>query len=329
MDGKRTGVATVYGICFDYAKAAYDYITENQSRYVQLGVKEWYIAVRWAASPHQIYQFDPVAQGQHTKIFNGHYMREASRYDVQYHGNPTDNHAWLWVFGNDGTIYWIDPTWTDGAGYVWWGVVRNGREEQVAPAARLCAGRVPSGASFVAFTSGDANRNGGNYDQAIDDYNQVIKVEPNYALVYNNRGRAYYLKGEYDKAIADFNQAISLDPKYAEAYNNRGLAYYAKGELDKALADYNQAITLNPEFPLAFNYRAYVYLARKDYEHAYADVKRAIQLWPREVAWHVTSAEIFLSMGDNARAINDLEFALKMSPNYTRAKEMLQRIRGR
>ena len=54
---------------------------------------------------------------------------------------------------------------------------------------------------------------------------------------------------EYDKAIADYDQAIRLDPKYAMAYNNRGHAWYAKEEYDKAIADYDKAIELDPKKP--------------------------------------------------------------------------------
>ncbi|MDR1326259.1 MAG: tetratricopeptide repeat protein [Treponema sp.] len=332
QSGNRTRVQTIYGICFDYAQYAYNVISASQSYYEGRGMKsgQWYIAATWKNNPGVIRLFDPVARGGPDTISpNGVHIKEQSRRSVQNHGNRPMNHAWLWVIGNDGTTYWIDPTWTDGTGYVWWGVVRNGREEQVAPRARFCATRPPNSSGFASFTSGDANRNMGNYDQAIDDYNQTIRVEPNYAAAYNNRGRSYYAKGDYDKAIADFNQAITLDPNYADAYNNRGRAYYAKGDLDRALADYNQAITLDPESPLAFNGRAYVYLAQKDHERAYTDARQAIKLWPREPTWYITTAEIFLSMGNNTRAITDLENALKMFPNFTRAQEMLRRIRGR
>ena len=38
-------------------------------------------------------------------------------------------------------------------------------------------------------------------------------------------------KGEFDKAIADYTEAIRLDPKYAEAHEERGYSYHKKGEL--------------------------------------------------------------------------------------------------
>jgi tetratricopeptide (TPR) repeat protein len=47
------------------------------------------------------------------------------------------------------------------------------------------------------------------------DYSQAIRLDPNYALAYFNRGYTYYYKGDYDRAIADYNQVIRLDPNLA------------------------------------------------------------------------------------------------------------------
>jgi tetratricopeptide (TPR) repeat protein len=326
QSGGRTRVQTVYGICFDYAQYAYNVILASRSYYTSLGVRQWYIAGTHGNS-RQIELYDPVSRGQHDVEQNGVYVKIASRENVQAHDNIT-YHAWLWVIGNDGTIYWIDPTWTDNSGYVVWGVVRNGREEQRAPAAQLSAIRLPSSTALDPFTSGDANRNGGRYTEAIEDYDEAIRVEPNYAAAYNNRGRAYYAKGDYDKAITDFNQAITLDSNYADAYNNRALAYYAKRDYDRALTDYNQAITLDPEFASAYNGRAYVYLSKQNYTQALADVNQAIRLWPREATWYATRGEIFLDMKDprqRARARQEFEMALRLCPSFIRARELLRR----
>jgi len=56
-----------------------------------------------------------------------------------------------------------------------------------------------------------------------------------------NRGNTYRITRDYDKAIGDYTEAIRLDPKCAEAYHNRGLAYSQKGDIAKADGDFAQA----------------------------------------------------------------------------------------
>ena len=56
-----------------------------------------------------------------------------------------------------------------------------------------------------------------------------------------NRGLAYAHQKEYEHAVADFTEAIRLDPKNAAAFTNRGVAYAAKGESARAKADFDQA----------------------------------------------------------------------------------------
>jgi len=78
-------------------------------------------------------------------------------------------------------------------------------------------------------------------DDAIRCFDQVIKISPKYAPVYNNRGRAYHLKKDLDRAITDFNKAIELDPACADAYENRGKAWDDKGDQKRAEADVAKA----------------------------------------------------------------------------------------
>ena len=48
-------------------------------------------------------------------------------------------------------------------------------------------------------------------------------------MAHRRSGRSYFAKGEYDKAIADYTEAIRLDPKSPKAYYNRAAAYDRKG----------------------------------------------------------------------------------------------------
>ena len=71
-------------------------------------------------------------------------------------------------------------------------------------------------------------------DHAIDGCTAVIQSGTGslevQAVAFNNRGYAYSRKGQYDRAIADFDQAIRLDPEIVLAFINRGDAYAAIGQ---------------------------------------------------------------------------------------------------
>ncbi|MDR1074069.1 MAG: tetratricopeptide repeat protein, partial [Treponema sp.] len=69
---------------------------------------------------------------------------------------------------------------------------------------------------------------------------------PTHADAYYNRGYAYVEKGDYDIAIADYNQALRLNPNLASAYLNRGFAYVMKGDYTRARADWEKTLQLNP-----------------------------------------------------------------------------------
>src|SRR5208337_5328600 len=54
--------------------------------------------------------------------------------------------------------------------------------------------------------------------KAIQYLNNAVKLQPDYASAYNNRGDAYYGLGQYERAIEDCNKAILLKPDYAPVY---------------------------------------------------------------------------------------------------------------
>jgi tetratricopeptide (TPR) repeat protein len=165
------------------------------------------------------------------------------------------------------------------------------------------------------------------YDRSIVDFNQVIRLDPDYALAYNDRGLAYDNKGDPDRAIADYNQVIRLDPDYALAYNNRGLAYDNKGDPDRAIADYNQAIRLNPDYANAYINRGVAYDDKGDYDRAIADYNQAIRLDPDYALAYDWRAYSHYRKKDYARARADWEKALKIDPNYTVARDWLEYLR--
>ena len=130
-------------------------------------------------------------------------------------------------------------------------------------------------------TGASPGRAKGEYDRAIADYTEAIRLDPKHAAAFNNRGLAWTAKGEHDRAIADYTEAIRLDPKHAAAFYNRGNAWSAKGEYDRAIADYTEAIRLDPNYATAFNNRGNAWAAKGEYDRAIADYTEAIRLDPK------------------------------------------------
>jgi len=86
------------------------------------------------------------------------------------------------------------------------------------------------------------------FDEAIADFSEAIKLEPDNPFSYNKRGSAYMNKKEYDLALSDFNKAIELYPnKVGSFYADRGVTYVYKGDNVSAISDLEIAINIDPQ----------------------------------------------------------------------------------
>jgi Tfp pilus assembly protein PilF len=93
------------------------------------------------------------------------------------------------------------------------------------------------------------------------------------------RGNAALDQHDYDTAVAEFTEAIRLDPQSDAAYHNRAHAYASKKEYAKAIPDYNEAIRLAPEDPDSYTNLAWLLATCPD--DKLRDGKRAVELATR------------------------------------------------
>ncbi|MDR1286933.1 MAG: tetratricopeptide repeat protein [Treponema sp.] len=181
---------------------------------------------------------------------------------------------------------------------------------------------------IVDSTGGNATaEQAGVFDQAIMDYTAAIRLDPNNAVMYKERGTAYIEKGDNDLAIADLTQALKLNPNYPNAYNNRGNAYSNKGDYDQAIADYTQTIRIAPGFAVAYYNRGNGYFNKGDYDRAIADYTQTIHIAPDFADAYYNRGNAYFNKGDYDRAIADYEAELRLNPNHTYAKTNLQDAR--
>ena len=134
-----------------------------------------------------------------------------------------------------------------------------------------------------------------NFDRAIGDYNEAIRLDSKVASAFENRGLAYANKRDFDRAIADLTEAIRLDPKVASAYANRGWTYGQKGDYDRAIGDYNEAIRLDPKVASTFENRAWAYDKKGDFDRAITDYNEAIRLDSKAASTFVSRGVAYLT----------------------------------
>jgi tetratricopeptide (TPR) repeat protein len=150
------------------------------------------------------------------------------------------------------------------------------------------------------------------YENAISDFTQAIRLEPERALTYRYRGWSYHYDKESGKALADFSQAIKLAPQEAWCYRDRGRFYTKLEDYEKALADLSTAIELASQEAEFYRDRGFAYTKLKEYQSAIEDYNRAIELDPKQ-AW------AYDSRGDAYYALEKYERAIE---DYTRAIEL-------
>lgn len=201
----------------------------------------------------------------------------------------------------------LAPVWSQSSSREdqgWRGCANGDPDIVIASCAPLAESDAESpGHRTIAFNNrGNAYFAKGDFDRAIEDYSQAIRLSPQFSAAFNNRGNTYVAKHDYDQAIQDFSEAIRIKTAYvtgvslpepfdyAKVFSNRGLVYFHLNDYDRAMKDLDEAIRLNPDDAESFYNRGIVYNRKGDYDSAIADFNKALQIKPKS-AHALTLAE--------------------------------------
>jgi tetratricopeptide (TPR) repeat protein/tellurite resistance protein len=166
---------------------------------------------------------------------------------------------------------------------------------------------------------GIAHSRRGEYALAVADLTKAAELDDSNTDVFFQRGVAYtYLDGleNYDSAVQDFDKVIALAPDYHHGYSYRGLCYYEKGDFDNAVRDCDKAIELLNDNTFAYLNRAKSFSKKGDFDKAIKDFDKAIELLPGEAE---VFAEVFydrgncfLKQGKYDQAVKDLTESIRL-----------------
>jgi tetratricopeptide (TPR) repeat protein len=123
------------------------------------------------------------------------------------------------------------------------------------------------------------------FDKAVDLLKKATAMDHKYAdelsAVYQQRGYAAANDQRYGDAINDYDEALKLTPQQAPRIHEQRAAVEMKiQDFDKALADYSELIKLKPNDVKYLNYRAYIYEIKNDLQNSMADNEKVLKADP-------------------------------------------------
>ncbi len=98
------------------------------------------------------------------------------------------------------------------------------------------------------------------------------------AVAYATRGLALSLKGQFERSIDDYDQAIRIEPNFAVALNNRAWALHKWGRGAKGLADVEKSLALNPLSEHTWDTRGHIRQSMGQHAAAFMDYDRAANI---------------------------------------------------
>src|SRR5215472_5695745 len=124
------------------------------------------------------------------------------------------------------------------------------------------------------------------FDKAVDLLKKATAMDHKYAdelsAVYQQRGYAAANDQRYGDAINDYDEALKLTPQDAPRIHEQRAAVEMKvQDYDKALADYSELIKLKPNEVRYLNYRAYIYELKNDLQNSMADTEKILKVDPK------------------------------------------------
>lgn len=189
---------------------------------------------------------------------------------------------------------------------------------------------VPSGNRRLSRSSSTLNKRGfdsANQSQSVDGQSlqapQTSTVQTK-AQKFLRQGLNKLNRGDYPGALENFQQALRLDPNFTEAYVCRSIIHYYQGDHLGAIEDCNQVLRINPRNADAYNNRGLNRCALRDYKGAIADFNQTLEIEPNHAKAYLNRGYSRLQLDNNWGAIEDFDQALRIDPQS--AKEYLKRI---
>jgi serine/threonine protein kinase/tetratricopeptide (TPR) repeat protein len=168
--------------------------------------------------------------------------------------------------------------------------------------------------------------------KAIDQFQQAIDRDPNYALGYVGLVDCYGLLEEYagvptsetlPKARAAADRALQIDDSLSEGHTSSAFVFQQMWQWAETEKEYKRAISLNPNYPTAHHWFSIYFRTKGQLDDSLREINRARELDPLSSVIGQNIAEIYLLKNDPNSAIGQCQRIIELDPNFPGAHDEL------
>lgn len=158
-----------------------------------------------------------------------------------------------------------------------------------------------------------------NVEEKVRAYTEAIRIYPDYADAFRNRGIALHGANDLDGALENYNQAIRLNGYDFHAYQNRSVIRAKKGDAAGAAQDYDKAVRLKIDLAKPLLKKGIESRRSALFEKALREFNEAIRLNPDYAEAYFNRGKTRREQGDNEKALHDYNEAIRLKPDFVDA----------
>lgn len=178
--------------------------------------------------------------------------------------------------------------------------------------------------SFIWLVLGNIDYSLGQLERSVQNYNEAIRLNPEYGIAYYKLGVCYYRMGRLDEALKAFSDLMEMKSQsHAMAGYFVGLIHFFMGNDEEAEKGFTSFHKSSPESMIANYYLAQIKLKRKRYQEALSLLTELAETTPQFAEVYYLLGVANQGLHNNTEAIRSLRTALEINPDDERAKRKL------
>ena len=167
------------------------------------------------------------------------------------------------------------------------------------------------------------------YEEALVAYNLAVEKNPTENTYLYSRGYCYYQLKQYDNALLDAHNALKIEPEYYQAMILKGMAFQGKGEFIKSMSWFKEALKFNSKSTYSHYELARSQKLAGKYSEAIRSYEECMKIDKSytDALWGI--ANTYERMGNTKKAIQFYEkYQTQSQSPSPRVKEIIKKLKS-